>query len=280
MMKYAKSTKYEVQKNLIKEKFYNIDKKSVIITNDVQKRFAQYYLEFDTTQNAKFIKYDEIADFKFNKSCEIYLLKNFHTKFLSGKSNNDLPTFAKIIPNKFQKNFEDGFIKLYKINNISDLNVGKIIFNSFNDFEKEHTYWKINEKNIVHNTTHSGNNANYIKAKTYSASLILPYSFINSDTTKDIIINAKVWCDRIQDANAQLVISVENNGKSIYWQGVEIKKYTRIVNEWKPAKIERKLPCDINPNSLIKIYVWNNSDKDMVIDDFEVSVMLIPRNGQ
>ncbi len=268
------------KQNMKHKKIYNIDKKSVIITNDVQKRFAQYYLEFDTTQNAKFIKYDEIADFKFNKSCEIYLLKNFHTKFLSGKSNNDLPTFAKIIPNKFQKNFEDGFIKLYKINNISDLNVGKIIFNSFNDFEKEHTYWKINEKNIVHNTTHSGNNANYIKAKTYSASLILPYSFINSDTTKDIIINAKVWCDRIQDANAQLVISVENNGKSIYWQGVEIKKYTRIVNEWKPAKIERKLPCDINPNSLIKIYVWNNSDKDMVIDDFEVSVMLIPRNGQ
>ena len=280
MIKYAKSTKYDVQKNLIKDKFYNINKKSVIITNDVQKRFAQYYLEFDTTQNAKFIKYDEISDYKFDKNCNIFLLKNFHTRFLSGMSNNDLPTFAKIIPNKFKKIFEDGFIQLYQINNISDLNVGKIIFNSFNDFEKKYKYWKINNKIIVHNTTHSGNNANYIKAKAYSASLILPYNLINSDTTKDMIINAKVWCDRIQNANAQLVISIEDKGKSIYWQGVEIKKYTRIVNEWRPAKIERKLPCNINPNSLIKIYVWNYSDNDMIIDDFEVSVMLIPRNGQ
>ncbi|MFM7080077.1 MAG: FG-GAP repeat domain-containing protein [Bacteroidota bacterium] len=80
-----------------------------------------------------------------------------------------------------------------------------------------------------------------------------------------------VSCDALASRNdlpAPLVVSIELNGKSLYWKSMNLPF---AAAKWGPVKLDFNLPVEpIDPEAEIKVYVWNNSKNTFLIDNFSV----------
>ena len=67
-----------------------------------------------------------------------------------------------------------------------------------------------------------------------------------------------------------LVVSVDNSVKNIYWAGLDLKDNVKKADEWQYITAAYSLPAEIKPDDRISIYVWNPNDNVCYIDDLEV----------
>ncbi|MEI6764863.1 MAG: hypothetical protein WCM76_04420 [Bacteroidota bacterium] len=67
-----------------------------------------------------------------------------------------------------------------------------------------------------------------------------------------------------------LVISIDNNGKNIFWAGLDLKDQVKKADEWTNINAAYTLPADIKPDDRISIYVWNPNNNIAFVDDFDV----------
>ncbi len=75
------------------------------------------------------------------------------------------------------------------------------------------------------------------------------------------------------DSKAKLVISLDKEGKSLVWNGIDIKPAVKNAENWYEVTCELKLPAKTDTSATILIYGWNNSGNGLVFwDDFKVKV--------
>jgi hypothetical protein len=70
----------------------------------------------------------------------------------------------------------------------------------------------------------------------------------------------------------KLVVSIEEAGKSIIWQGQDIGQFMINGNDWFRAFTVVSLPQNITGKENIKIYCWNEKKESFRIDDIIISV--------
>lgn len=72
--------------------------------------------------------------------------------------------------------------------------------------------------------------------------------------------------------NAQLVISIEDGGKSIFYQTADLRTYFISPDTWQKAAIAVALHNleGITPTTVVKIYIWNPEKQTFFINSFEV----------
>jgi len=80
-----------------------------------------------------------------------------------------------------------------------------------------------------------------------------------------------VTCDALasrSDLPAPVVVSIELNGKSLYWKSMNLPFADA---KWGPLKLEFNLPAEsVDPEAELKVYIWNNSKHTFLIDNFGV----------
>ena len=82
-----------------------------------------------------------------------------------------------------------------------------------------------------------------------------------------------MFCRVEKPSAAQMVISLEKDGKVYLWKALDIAKYIRAYSNWWPVKFEISLdPKEIQKNSLLKCYLWNTGKKETYIDNFAVDI--------
>jgi hypothetical protein len=92
--------------------------------------------------------------------------------------------------------------------------------------------------------------------------------------SRDSFVQASVWyTGEYMPTQAALVISIDDNGKVVYWQEVDLKEYFNPEKKWNKAVIQRTLPAPLPKATNMSIFVWNKNSGDIVyLDDMRVDI--------
>ena len=81
----------------------------------------------------------------------------------------------------------------------------------------------------------------------------------NDGNNKDVLVSISAMVRTPNtEADAMLVISVERAGKLIFWQGMSIRDFIYVENEWSRAVYSTYLPDELLENDRILCYLWNS----------------------
>lgn len=88
-------------------------------------------------------------------------------------------------------------------------------------------------------------------------------------------ITASLWAKHPgkQPKKAGLVISVEENGKAVYWEGVSFESFLTTPGEWLPVSATRQISNSYSPSAVLKVYVMCETGGEVLIDDLEVKAI-------
>ncbi|CAA6817865.1 MAG: Unknown protein [uncultured Aureispira sp.] len=76
---------------------------------------------------------------------------------------------------------------------------------------------------------------------------------------------------------ANMVISLERNGTSLFWEGLEVDPRLKqgdrqSYGKWVHLEMWQKIPAEAKGSDLLKIYPWNNNLNPIYIDDLQIEV--------
>lgn len=156
----------------------------------------------------------------------------------------------------------------------SKMDEGKIPFKEisyFNDCES-FTGWN-HDANLYHEKAYSGF---YCSKTDIAAPYGIAFKKKISDITQLPFRKIKTSCMAFRsasDCNVQMVLSIEKNGKSIYWNGAPIKNYVSNANVWGKVEVDFILPDSIRPDKDDEVlyYMWNTGNCMALGDDFKIT---------
>ena len=271
MMVYAEKVNYRKQKEIVQRELIGKNQACVVITDEVQKRLGSYYSGFSSDAACRFINYAEADTFHFQKNVKIVLLNNWYTRYLSGMDDQDMPAFATTAVNPV---FKDDKLNM-AIFELNGLGKGKRLFSSENGYESPTEYWSpSSNRSSVH--AYSGSFSE--KADEFSASCSIPLDTLLTDSITKLTVFSKLRIFAPNEAECNLVISMESNGEQYFWQGFNLSKYVKSKGSWWLAS--NNLVIDrlaIRKKSVIKIYIWNNKKNEIYIDDFKVELFSVSK---
>ncbi|MBL0095251.1 MAG: hypothetical protein IPP46_01260 [Bacteroidetes bacterium] len=139
-----------------------------------------------------------------------------------------------------------------------------------NDFETI-GYWT-EDRGVVREAAHSGYFCTYTDTThPYSQTLILSGKDIKNKEFKSI--KAKVWVmSNHRDAKAKFVLSLEKDGKNVFWEGIETQRNMREVNKWVDVSLKIDLKEKISDDITIKLYGLNDGGRRVYWDDFHLTL--------
>ena len=90
---------------------------------------------------------------------------------------------------------------------------------------------------------------------------------------KDVFIKAEVWAmvEDTSNLNADLVYSIESNGKSIFWRSTKFKMFITEPGKWTKIYLSYSIPNILSGTEEIKIYVWKPGIHKLYLDNLNVS---------
>ena len=194
---------------------------------------------------------------------------------MSGYDSNDLPYYAKNIDSSYTLIYEEKElnISIYKLDTIKLPHLSEAyIFHSFNGFESNIDNWIQNEENISTFMKYEGD-ASY-KMNEYSSSFKYNMDSLSIWDFSSIIINCQVYCNVLQETDAKIIISMENEEGIYSRHELYINKYIKAYSSWWYIKYDIALSTqDIENSSTLKIYVCKNDKSEVYIDNFNVKIV-------
>ena len=277
MVSYARKVKYRMQREIVVEQVLENNSDCIIITNEIQKRLLTYYSGFDEVHSRRFLSYDEFeADTAIGG--KKLLLLNWHTRYLSGMELNDLPFYAQNISPSNELIFESKELDLsiYELKNfVSPEQSGIPLLSTINDFENIVPFWMQNDRDISTNIKFEGAKSNRVTE--FSSTFEYPLDSLHAEDTHALLIQCSLFCYAEDKTGAQFIVSLEDITETYFWKALEINRYLKAYSNWWPISYELTIPPkDLKNASRLKVYVWNNDDPDVYIDNFEIKITAIP----
>jgi hypothetical protein len=109
----------------------------------------------------------------------------------------------------------------------------------------------------------------------YSVGFKFPLdSLLLKDTIHQRIVRASVWAKAAPDAKAVYVISIERNGESINWKGVNIPDFCYDQKSMNFVTTYSILDKDLlkQHGLILNVYAWNTGTEMIMLDDFSVRI--------
>lgn len=138
-------------------------------------------------------------------------------------------------------------------------------------------------KNISSKHAHSGANSFLSQKGIFSPSVNKKIKDLDIEAGN--WIKATTWAYREHRAleiyrNNSLICSIERNGKSVVYKAIRIDNkindgtsfWGGKVNEWGEVSFYVKVPDDLQPDDLIKVFVWNNIGQPLFVDDIKAEI--------
>jgi len=273
MAKYAQRVQYNKQKAIVYQQFINRGEKCYVITNAVQKRLGAYYTGFNPKANCIFLSYDDF-DFDSLDNRKKYLLLNWHTQYLSGLTDNDLPLYVQRTTSSNPAIYEDKDLamSIYVLQKNEAVDkTGTQLLHSLNTFEAPTPYWDANAEGITEGIKYQGGKANTFRE--FSATFNYPLDSLKLKDNTKLLLSATAYLNFEAETNTKFVVSLENDTGAYFWEAIEINRYIKAYSNWWPVTYKIEVNTrEIKANSRLKVYLWNEDKKTGYVDDFEVSI--------
>jgi hypothetical protein len=157
--------------------------------------------------------------------------------------------------------------------NIHQLSNDSLIFQSTNSFEeKSIKNWNDLTSEQLSDDSFFGNKSHVLKPQSFSATFVMP---LDSITFQDLNITADCWIkspDYKLANKISMMISVEDNSGNIVWSNSPIDRQLIDENQWNNIYNSLAYKNTV-AHRVLKIYVHNTSDEDILIDNFRVMIM-------
>lgn len=72
------------------------------------------------------------------------------------------------------------------------------------------------------------------------------------------------------DAKARLVLSIESKDSTLFWQALDTEGISPKPGEWTRLFFTYDLPEDMKSEYIVKVFLWNVSNKAIDADDFDI----------
>ena len=270
-MQYARKVQYPAQRAITYQQFIDKNEPCYIITDPVQQRLGAYYSGFSPNRKDQFLRFEQV-DFDSLDGRKQYLYLNWHTQYLSGLNNADLPDYVRNLdtltnPAIYQNKALNLAIYELKVKPKA-YQVGATLLQSLNDFAGSMAYWEQSAGSVEHR----GKRA--YRFNEFSATFNYPLDSLDKTQAAGIRIVAKALLNVPSATQSKLVISIENPEGAYFWQALDVVKFIKVYDNWWPVNYEVELAkTALKPNSRLKVYLWNEDKKEGWVDDFEVRVM-------
>lgn len=272
MVQSAIHFKYRQQKEFVFKHILTSKTPCLVITNDVQKRLGRYFTAFNENSMVEFVNYNEFVPDSGDQRQKLLLL-SYHTRAMTNQSIDDLPYYARNIcadnPLVFEN--KDLGMAIYQLNSIEIPELtGAQLINSLNNFEGPFNYWGYCETSnqVAANGKYAG------KVGLYSSTLALAIDSLNIHSYTRLVVTTSVKCFFKEKANCSLVVSLENNEGTYEWKGLDVEPFIKAYAHWWPVKYEQTFNVNlIKSASVLKVYIFNENENEVYIDDFEVKVI-------
>jgi hypothetical protein len=263
---------YEAQKLLIANHLLGADEHTVVISNTVQKNFAEYYQGFQGEGKPRWITYKEEPGYAFQSNDEIYVLNNSSTQALSALSYFDGPLYARRIPDGVEPIHVEKGLVLYRVMNRGELILEESIMFQSNDFEQPNSYWSDYSESVSNEYSFSGIASNVIPAHGFSASYNLPFSeliALGANFTH-LVCSINIRAEDVDEI--ELVMIAEEAGENILWSSSKGDGFEPLQDNWWRAVKHQEYTLDKLSEAVLRVYVWNRGGDRVFVDDFEIEV--------
>ncbi len=144
----------------------------------------------------------------------------------------------------------------------------KAIFTQSLEHEEWGSFHTIKETEIAH----TGKRISVIDSSNiYSVGLNKLVKSISTENFDSVTFTYWIYF-KSPNASAKSVVSIDDiTGKNIFWAGNIVNEKAKELNKWIEVKDGFKLPASINPEHFIKLYLWNTSKEEILIDDMNVT---------
>ena len=264
---------YEAQKCLIKNHLIGTSDRAVVITNTVQKNFAEYYQGFQATDNPHWITYGEEPQYVFQPNDKIYVLNNSSTQALSALSYFDAPLYSRRIPKTAEPIHVEQGLVLYRVQNRDELIREEAIMTQSNDFEKPNSHWSDYGGTVTSKYSLSGAVSSEVPAHGYSAIYTLPFSELTIIGANFVHLVSSIHIRGEQVDAVELVVVAEEDGENRLWHSARSDNFEPMGENWWRAVKHLEYNLDLYSTAVLRIYVWNRGGDAVFIDDFKIEVL-------
>ena len=142
----------------------------------------------------------------------------------------------------------------------------------YNDFEEYYPYWTTDSLQFSTDIYLSGSRSYKTNSEyPYSATLSINYKDIGNFDTCRFVISVNVFIK--EGALADLVFHTTRNEKTQVWEPLHLHDTIAQFNTWQEISFTYNNNNNILPDDLVKVYVWNNGQEEVYIDDFRIEVI-------
>ncbi len=145
----------------------------------------------------------------------------------------------------------------------------QVIFQSLLDYQTKSPGWAIKPQQRIF--PESDNPAEEIKSKGYSSSFSISTDSLLNQESKQLTIEAGLSY-RFKETSAKgasLVMSIQGTDED-FWKSFPLDPVSD--DEWKYAFKMAELSYGSHRGGALKVYLWNNSDVPVIIDDFRICI--------
>ncbi len=140
----------------------------------------------------------------------------------------------------------------------------------FNDYEKEYPNWT-KSYSLDNTFAFSGNRSEKLDSKNvYSSTFSALFQDLNKKGKVAFEISGKLKFRK--DKSAMLVMEVQRNKTNYSWQGIDLNDYYTGKTDWEKIIATIVPDKELQKDDVIKIYIWNNQNNTLWIDDFKVEI--------
>ncbi|MCI4668039.1 MAG: glycosyltransferase family 39 protein [Bacteroidia bacterium] len=266
---YLRSLKYHAQRKALMEWMEKQKGNTLVVTDGVQERIGNYYIGFDSSYHIQFREFEVIEKSLLDKRPRPFLLMNAYSRFMSGMNWDDLPLFAREIPDQLTPMYKEDPSEMYEIPNMSWLQfpVSK---------------W---EDSVIYGYPKTENeqldSAEVVLPKTFNKGWTLAFSDLPNKTGK-YWIRAKLHIRNMDQGQANWQIHVDDlGGNNRQWESAELKHRTPVPGKWVKLQIDHMIEIPADTTQLIKMRVWNDGPALFEIAALKVSIAHIDnKKGQ
>ncbi len=281
--KYYSTEQFAVFKELVDDvKTYTdqYGEKNIEYTVNVIKPFYfNYYFNHDTLKS-NFVQY-RCNDNSTYMELDSILKGSSKKYFLHAWSNNyHAPELEyrirKYFPYLIKQNihFNSG-IYLFSKKAFNEKEISNVLFEEKNDFEKN--YWNLDEKLFKPSTDAvSGEHVSIVDSTLeYGATYTNSLQQIKLDKNKSLVVELNVNSTQLPSFDKlMLVVEIDSpNGNIKVWRSLQFQPFIKNQNQWTTLYYGYKYVEDINPEDIIKIYVYNPGKYNAKIDDMIIRVL-------
>lgn len=86
-----------------------------------------------------------------------------------------------------------------------------------------------------------------------------------------------VWCKNVTNrGETTLVVSLENSGGNVYWNGYPLSSFADGTMDWFPVTLNLNLPHDYLKGATLKVFFWNPNRNVLYLDDARLAFLPTP----